>query len=68
MRALAPMGRDAVRFGTNQARIRLPKDPARAWTVAQAVVARLIPVAEEQRQQREKATAAQGQARDGFGG
>ena len=31
MRALAPMGRDAVRFGTNQARIRLPRDPARSW-------------------------------------
>ena len=36
MRALAPMGRDVVRFGTNQARIRLPRDPARSWSLAQA--------------------------------
>ena len=49
MRALAPMGRDVVRFGTNQARIRLPRDAARAWSVAQAVVSRLLPAAEEQR-------------------
>ncbi len=60
VRALAPMGRDVVRFGSNQARIRLPRDPARAWSVAQAVVNRLVPVAEEQRSQREKAAAAQG--------
>jgi transcription-repair coupling factor (superfamily II helicase) len=59
-RALATMGRDAVRFGTNQARVRLPKDPARAWSVAQAVVARLVPAAEEQRLARERALAAQG--------
>jgi transcription-repair coupling factor (superfamily II helicase) len=60
MRALAPMGRDVVRFGSNQARIRLPRDPARAWTVAQSVVSRLLPAAEEQRIQRERAAAAQG--------
>jgi transcription-repair coupling factor (superfamily II helicase) len=60
MRALAPMGRDVVRFGTNQARIRLPRDPARSWSVAQSVVARLIPAAEEQRLGRERAAAAQG--------
>jgi hypothetical protein len=60
MRALAPMGREAVRFGSNQARLRLPRDPARAWGVAQAVVARLIPAAEEQRLARERAAAAQG--------
>ena len=60
VRALAPMGRDAVRFGTNQARIRLPRDPARSWSVAQSVVARLLPAAEEQREQRERAAAAQG--------
>jgi hypothetical protein len=59
MRALAPMGRDVVRFGTNQARIRLPRDPARSWSLAQSVVARLLPVAEEQREQRERAAAAQ---------
>jgi transcription-repair coupling factor (superfamily II helicase) len=60
MRALATMGRDAVRFGSNQARIRLPRDPARSWSVAQSVVARLVPAAEEQRLAREKAAAAQG--------
>jgi transcription-repair coupling factor (superfamily II helicase) len=60
MRALASMGRDVVRFGSNQARIRLPRDPARSWTVAQSVVARLLPAAEEQRVQRERAAAAQG--------
>ena len=59
VRALAPMGREAVRFGTNQARLRLPRDPARAWGVAQAVVARLLPAAEEQRLARERAAAAQ---------
>src|SRR5450759_4362450 len=61
MRALAPMGRDVVRFGSNQARIRLPRDAARAWNVAQSVVTRLLPAAEEQRLQRERAVAAQGQ-------
>ena len=60
MRALAPMGRDVVRFGSNQARIRLPRDAARAWAVAQSVVTRLVPAAEEQRLQRERAVAAQG--------
>ncbi len=60
MRALAPMGRDVVRFGSNQARIRLPRDAARAWSVAQSVVTRLLPAAEEQRIQRERAVAAQG--------
>ncbi len=60
MRALAPMGRDVVRFGSNQARIRLPRDAARAWSVAQSVVTRLLPAAEEQRLQREKAATAQG--------
>jgi len=60
MRALAGMGRDTVRFGSNQARIRLPRDPARSWSVAQSVVARLLPAAEEQRLQREHAAAAQG--------
>jgi transcription-repair coupling factor (superfamily II helicase) len=60
MRALATMGRDAVRFGSNQARIRLPRDPERSWSVAQSVVARLIPAAEDQRLAREKAAAAQG--------
>ena len=50
IRVLAPMGRDVVRFGTNQARIRLPRDPARAWSVAQGVVARLLPAAQEQRE------------------
>jgi transcription-repair coupling factor (superfamily II helicase) len=60
MRALAPMGRDVVRFGTNQARIRLPRDPTRSWSVAQAVVARLVPAAREQQEQRERAAAAQG--------
>jgi len=60
MRALAPMGRDVVRFGSNQARIRLPRDAARAWSVAQSVVTRLLPAAEEQRLQRERAVAAQG--------
>jgi transcription-repair coupling factor (superfamily II helicase) len=60
MRALATMGRDAVRFGSNQARIRLPRDPARSWSVAQSVVARLIPAAEDQRLAREKAAVAQG--------
>ena len=62
MRALAPMGRDVVRFGTNQARIRLPRDPARSWAVAQSVVARLVPAAEEQRVQRERAALAQDRA------
>ena len=60
MRALAPMGRDVVRFGSNQARIRLPRDPGRAWGVAQSVVARLLPVAREQQEQRERAATAQG--------
>jgi transcription-repair coupling factor (superfamily II helicase) len=60
MRGLASMGRDVVRFGSNQARIRLPRDPARSWSVAQSVVARLLPAAEEQRIQRERAAAAQG--------
>jgi transcription-repair coupling factor (superfamily II helicase) len=60
IRALQPMGRDVVRFGTNQARIRLPRDPARSWSVAQAVVARLIPAAKEQQEQRDRAAAAQG--------
>jgi transcription-repair coupling factor (superfamily II helicase) len=59
MRALAPMGRDVVRFGSNQARIRLPRDAARAWSLAQAVAARLLPAAEEQRRQRERAAEAQ---------
>jgi transcription-repair coupling factor (superfamily II helicase) len=59
MRALAPMGRDVVRFGTNQARIRLPRDPARSWSLAQSVVSRLLPFAEEQREQREVSSAAQ---------
>jgi hypothetical protein len=59
MRALASMGRDVVRFGTNQARIRLPRDPARAWSIAQSVVSRLLPAAEEQREQRERALAGQ---------
>jgi transcription-repair coupling factor (superfamily II helicase) len=60
MRALAPMGREVVRFGTNQARIRLPRDPVRAWSLAQSIVARLLPAAEEQRLQRERAAATQG--------
>ena len=60
MRALAPMGRDVVRFGSNQARIRLPRDPARSWSVAQSVVQRLIPAALEQQGQRDRAAAAQG--------
>ena len=60
IRALAPMGREAVRFGTNQARIRLPRDPARSWSVAQSVVSRLLPAAAEQQAQRERAAAAQG--------
>jgi transcription-repair coupling factor (superfamily II helicase) len=59
MRALAPMGRDVVRFGSNQARIRLPRDPVRAWSVAQSVVSRLVPAAREQNEQRERAAAAQ---------
>jgi hypothetical protein len=59
IRALAPMGRDTVRFGSNQARIRVPRDPARSWALAQSVVARLLPAAEEQREQRERAAAAQ---------
>jgi transcription-repair coupling factor (superfamily II helicase) len=61
MRALAPMGRDVVRFGSNQARIRLPRDAARAWSVAQSVVTRLVPAAEEQRLERERAVTAPGQ-------
>jgi len=61
MRALAPMGRE-VRFGSNQARLRLPRDVARAWAAAQAVVARLVPAAEEQRLARERAAAAQSSA------
>ncbi len=60
MRGLVSMGRDVVRFGTNQARIRLPRDPARSWIVAQSVVSRLSRAAEEQRVQREGAAAAQG--------
>ena len=59
MRALASMGRDVVRFGTNQARIRLPRDAARSWSVAQSVVSRLLPAAEEQQLQRERAAAGQ---------
>jgi transcription-repair coupling factor (superfamily II helicase) len=62
VRALAPMGREAVRFGSNQVRLRLPRDPVKAWGVAQAVVARLLPAAEEQRLARERAAAAQGPA------
>jgi len=62
MRGLVSMGRDVVRFGTNQARIRLPRDPARSWTVAQSVVSRLLRAADEQRVQREQAAAAQGRA------
>ncbi|HEX8939107.1 MAG TPA: transcription-repair coupling factor [Candidatus Limnocylindrales bacterium] len=46
VRALAPMGRDAVSFGSNQARLRLPRDPARAWQLAQGIVARLAAAAE----------------------
>jgi transcription-repair coupling factor (superfamily II helicase) len=49
IRALAPMGREVIRFGTNQARMRLPRDPARGWSLAQSVVARLLAVAEESR-------------------
>ena len=60
MRALASIGREAVRFGSNQARIRLPRDPVRSWSVAQSVVQRLIPAAREQEEQRERAAAAQG--------
>jgi transcription-repair coupling factor (superfamily II helicase) len=60
MRALAPMGRDVVRFGSNQARIRLPRDAARAWSVAQSVVTRLVPAAEEQRLERERSVTAPG--------
>jgi hypothetical protein len=30
-----------VTFASNQVRIRLPRDPSRAWGVTQAVVARL---------------------------
>ena len=62
MRALAPMGRDVVRFGSNQARIRLPRDAARAWSVAQSVVTRLLPAAEGQRLERERAADAQGRS------
>ena len=62
MRALAPMGRDVVRFGTNQARIRLPRDAARSWSVAQSVVSRLVPAAEEQRLGRARAAEAQGRS------
>ena len=62
MRALAPMGRDVVRFGSNQARIRLPRDAARAWSVAQSVVTRLLPAAEAQRLERERAADAQGRS------
>ena len=60
MRALASMGRDVVRFGTNQARIRLPRDPSRSWSVAQSVVARLLPAAKDQQEQRDRAATAQG--------
>jgi hypothetical protein len=62
VRALAPMGREAIRLGSNQARLRLPRDPVKAWGVAQAVVARLLPAAEEQRLARERAAIAQGPA------
>ena len=40
MRALAGIGAP-VRFASNQARIRLPRDPMRGWTLAAAVVARI---------------------------
>ncbi|MGA2513951.1 MAG: transcription-repair coupling factor [Candidatus Limnocylindrales bacterium] len=60
MRALAPMDRDVVRFGTNQARIRLPRDAARAWSVAQAVVSRLLPADEQGSPARARIPAARG--------
>ena len=41
MRALAGIGAP-VRFASNQARIRLPRDPSRGWTLAAAVVARIV--------------------------
>jgi transcription-repair coupling factor (superfamily II helicase) len=51
MRALAghripgvPTG--GITFGSNQVRIRLPKDPRASWTVTQAVVTRLVAIAE----------------------
>ena len=34
--------RAASRFGSNQVRIRLPKDPRASWTLTQAVVTRLV--------------------------
>ena len=37
-----------------------PRDPARSWSVAQSVVARLPPAAKEQQEQRDRAAAAQG--------
>jgi hypothetical protein len=46
MRLLAGPGLPGVRqtdiaFASNQVRIRLPRDPARGWSLTQAVVARL---------------------------
>ncbi|MEI8334282.1 MAG: hypothetical protein WCH74_10585, partial [Chloroflexota bacterium] len=39
-RALASLG-SQVRMGSNQARLRLPQDPERAWALAQRVVAQV---------------------------
>ena len=36
-----------VTFASNQVRIRLPRDPARGWTLTQTVVARLTAAASE---------------------
>ncbi|MFM2106582.1 MAG: hypothetical protein RL338_1614 [Chloroflexota bacterium] len=56
MRILAPgagvAGLPGVRpgdltFGTNQVRIRLPRDPKASWTLTQATVARLVAAVEE---------------------
>jgi hypothetical protein len=51
MRALAgqrfpgvPTG--GISFGSNQVRIRLPKDPRASWALTQAVVTRLVATAE----------------------
>ncbi len=44
MRVLAGVGAP-VRFASNQVRIRLPRDPARAWALAGAVVARIAEAA-----------------------
>jgi hypothetical protein len=46
MRLLTPGSLPGVRhsdvtFASNQVRIRLPKDPLKAWTLTQAIVARL---------------------------